>query len=232
MVDNAARHSLATELFDTLKARILRWEYLPGHRFTEETLCKEFGVSRSPVREMMRMLEENGLVDKVPYRGCTVKQLNPQEISELYDVRLILEMAAIEQVVAHARLDAAQATELYATWQALARVTSYAEVDGASLADKDRAFHETLVGAAGNRTLLDMLRTINDRLHFIRMTDITTVERLWDTCRQHVQILDAVAAGDVNLARAAMRANIEGARSHVHSGIKEALARAYLAQMM
>lgn len=231
-MNDQQRQPRAAELYDTLKARILRWEYAPGHRFTEETLCKEFAVSRSPVRETMRMLEEQGLVDKVPYRGCTVKQLNLQEITELYDLRLILESATIEQVAAEGRLDAERAAELRETWASLARVTSYAEVDGARLADADRAFHEVLAAAAGNRTLLDILRTINDRLHFIRMTDITTVERLWDTCRQHLEILDALAAGDAALARAAMRANIEGARAHVHIGVKEAIARAYLAQTM
>lgn len=225
------RQPRATELYDTLKARILRWEYPPGHRFTEETLCKEFGVSRSPVRETMRMLEEQGLVDRVPYRGCTVKQLSLQEITELYDVRLILETAAIEQVAARALLGPGRGAELRQTWAALARLTSYAEVDGARLADADRAFHEALAAAAGNRTLLDMLRAINDRLHFIRMTDITTVERLRDTCREHLQILDAVAAGDGAGAREAMRANIEGARAHVHTGLKEAIARVYLAKM-
>jgi DNA-binding GntR family transcriptional regulator len=231
-MDDSQRQPLAVELYATLKSRILRWEYPPGHRFTEDLLCKEFGVSRSPVRETMRMLEEQGLVDKVPYRGCTVKQLNLQEMVDLYNVRLILELAAIEQVASERRLDAAPAAELQETWQALARVTSYAEVDGAQLADADRAFHEALTAATGNQTLLDMLRTINDRLHFIRMTDITTVERLWDTCHQHLRILAAVIAGDPTQAREAMHANIDGARAHVHTGIKEAVARAYLAQKM
>jgi DNA-binding GntR family transcriptional regulator len=231
-VSEHARHSLASELFGTLRARILRWEYPPGHRFTEETLCKEFGVSRSPVRETLRMLEENGLVEKVPYRGCTVIQPNLQEIGELYDVRIMLETAAIEQVAAAGSLAPAHAEQLRETWRALARVTSYAEVDGARLADEDRAFHEALLAATGNRTLLDLLRTINDRLHVIRMTDITTAERLWETCRQHLQILDAVTAGDVALAREAMRANIEGARAHVRAALSEVLARAYLSQTM
>lgn len=231
-MEQQARFSRATTLFATLKARILRWEYPPGHRFTEETLCKEFGVSRSPVRETLRMLEENDLVDKVPYRGCTVKQPNLQEIGELYEVRLMLETAAIEQVATRGQLGVEGAAELRETWQALAQVTSYAELDGARLADADRAFHEALVAATGNRTLLEMVRAINDRLHFMRMTDITTVERLWDTCRQHLLILDAVAAGDAAQARATVRANIEDARAHVHTGLKEAIARAYLAQMM
>ncbi len=91
----------AAEIFSVLKTRIVQWEYPPGHRFTEEELCKEFGVSRSPVRETLRMLEENNLVDKIPYRGCTVKQPDLNEINELYDVRVILESAVAEHLATH-----------------------------------------------------------------------------------------------------------------------------------
>src|SRR5204862_1866743 len=90
-VTETARAIRGAEIFAALKHRIIRWEYPPGYRFTEEEICKEFGVSRSPVRETLRMLEEHGLVEKVPYRGCTVKQPDVQAINELYDVRAILE---------------------------------------------------------------------------------------------------------------------------------------------
>jgi DNA-binding GntR family transcriptional regulator len=219
----------ASELCAILKDRIIRWDYLPGHRFTEEEICKEFGVSRSPVRETLRMLEEQGLVDKVPYRGCTVKQPNVQEVNELYDVRAILELAVVEQLAtkgtSRETLDG-----LSETWSKLAQVTVFSEVENIDFATEDRLFHETLARAAGNRTLSDMLCTINERLHFMRMIDITTVERLWDTCGQHLQILQAIAAGDALAAKDAMRLNIEGARQHVKSALKEAIARAYLAQ--
>ena len=63
-VTETARAVRGSEIFTALKSRIIRWEYPPGYRFTEEEICKEFGVSRSPVRETLRMLEEHGLVDK------------------------------------------------------------------------------------------------------------------------------------------------------------------------
>ena len=216
------------EIFTALKNRIIRWEYPPGHRFTEEELCREFSVSRSPVRETLRMLEEHGLVDKVPYRGCTVKQPNVQEINELYDVRSILELAVVEQL-AISTLPNQHLDSLYERWRSLARVTVFSEVDGVDLASEDRTFHETLARTTGNTTLCDMLRTINERLHFMRMTDITTVERLWETCHQHTQLLDAITVGDAVAAKAAMKLNIEGARQHVKSAIKEAIARSYQA---
>ena len=228
-VIETARAVRGAEIFTALKNRIIRWEYPPGYRFTEEEICKEFGVSRSPVRETLRMLEEHGLVDKVPYRGCTVKQPDVQAINELYDVRAILELAVVEQL-ATAGPQRDLVDNLARAWRRLASASSYADVEAVDLPNEDRVFHESLARATGNRTLLDMLQTINERLHFMRMFDITTVERLWDTCRQHLAILDAIAAGDAAAAKEAMRLNIEGARRQVRNAIKEALARAYLAQ--
>jgi DNA-binding GntR family transcriptional regulator len=219
------------EVFAQIKARILRWEYPPGHRFTEEELCREFGVSRSPIRETMRMLEEQGLVDKIPYRGCRVKQPDLAEINELYDVRLILELAAVERLAARRPIPN-MVLELRQTWQRLALVQAHSAIDSAELATLDRVFHETITVAAGNQTLADMLVGVNERLHFIRMTDITTVDRLWQTCQQHLAVLDALEQGHSAQAQAAMQANIEGARSQVRDAIKEVLARAYMANAL
>jgi DNA-binding GntR family transcriptional regulator len=219
------------ELFAQLKQRILHWEYPPGYRFTEDEICKEFGVSRSPVREVLRMLVENDLVDKVPYRGCTVKQPDLQAINELYDVRLILELAVVEQLATRGT-PAEPLNALRARWQELMprRLDARVDLDSAALADQDRGFHEQLAQATGNQTLGELLHTLNDRLHFIRMTDITTPERLLDTCRQHLAILEHIVAGDADAARQAMRANIEGARDSVYAALKEAVAQAYLSQ--
>lgn len=218
----------ADDIFATLKERILSWEYPPGYRFTEEMLCTEFGVSRSPVRETLRMLEDEGLVDKVPYKGCTVRQPRLAEIGELYAVRLILETAVVDQL-AHQGLAHERAAPLYAQWQHFAAITDLAELERLSLASEDRMFHESLAEATGNRTLLELLRTINDRIHAIRMTDRPTVQRFHDTCIQHIQILDAITAGDAAVAREALRLNIEVARTHVFAALKEVITRSYLA---
>ena len=82
------RRNLSARLVATLKERIVRWDYPPGHRFTEEGLCQEFGVSRSPVREALHVLSVRGLVDKIPHQGYTVKQLDINEIDELYEKAL------------------------------------------------------------------------------------------------------------------------------------------------
>lgn len=221
------KSSRSDEIFAVLKSRIMHWEYPPGHRLTEDAICSEFGVSRIPVREALYMLVENNLVDRIPHRGCTVKQLNLGEINELYEVRLALELYVVEQL-ARAGMPAATRTELVEKWQQLGETGDLRELDGETLARQDEAFHETLVATMGNSSLLSHLRLVNERLFFTRMSDITTRERLATTCRQHLDILDQIALGNPVAARAALKANIDFGRHNVESALKEALARAYL----
>jgi DNA-binding GntR family transcriptional regulator len=216
--------NLSTDVFSVLKERIIRWEYAPGHRFTEEGLCEEFGVSRSPVREALRMLVENKLVDKTPHKGYSVKQLDMQEIHELYDVRLALETFVIERLT-QSEYPEEDWQELYHTWQDLQKTSITNSSDFAKL---DEDFHERLARWTGNRTLLDQIRSIDERLHFIRVTDITSTERLRETCEQHLRILDCIRERNMDCAREALQLNIEEGRKNVEHAIKEALARAYM----
>ena len=216
--------NLSTDVFSVLKERIIRWEYAPGHRFTEEGLCEEFGISRSPVREALRMLVENQLVEKAPHKGYSVKQLDMQEIHELYDVRLALEIFVVEQL-ARGGYPEKEWRELYRSWQSLRKTTPANTADFAQL---DEEFHEQLAGWTGNRTLLQQIRSIDERLHFIRVTDITSIERLRVTCEQHLRILDCIKEKNIDCAREALQLNIEDGRKNVEHAIKEALARAFL----
>lgn len=216
--------NLSTDVFSVLKERIIRWEYAPGHRFTEEGLCEEFGISRSPVREALRMLVENRLVEKAPHKGYSVKQLDMQEIHELYDVRMALETFVIERLT-QSDYPEKDWKELYRTWQNLREA---AITDSADFAKMDEEFHERLAIWTGNRTLLQQIRSIDERLYFIRVTDITTTERLLKTCEQHLRILNCIKEKNIECAREALQLNIEDGRKNVEHAIKEALARAYL----
>ncbi|MCB9079591.1 MAG: GntR family transcriptional regulator [Anaerolineaceae bacterium] len=219
--------NLSFEIFDTLKKRIIRWEYLPGQRLIEESLCHEFGVSRIPVREALRMLEDNKLVDKVPYRGCTVKQPDLDELNNLYDVRLALELFVVEQLAARGMpSDVLQA--LFQTWRELFACESPEVIDPFRLARQDEAFHETLAQATNNKAMFDLLHSVNERLYFTRMTDITTLDRMHTTCRHHLQILQAIETHDVAVARQMMQANVEFGRTNVESALRDALVRAYM----
>src|SRR5438270_137987 len=98
--------TLSASIVATLKERIIAWQYPPEHRMTEEALCREFGVSRSPVREALRVLVTNGFIRRMPNRGYAVRQVSIKDIEELYDVRLALELYALEAVTARGALRA------------------------------------------------------------------------------------------------------------------------------
>jgi DNA-binding GntR family transcriptional regulator len=216
--------NLSREICTSLSERILSLAYPPGHRLTEEALCAEFGVSRSPVREALGMLVENGLIDKKARHGYSVRRLDLQEIDQLYDVRLVLELAVIERVCEKG-MDEGELARLETFWRGL-----YDELPrmGEHLAASDEEFHEILARAAGNRALQQLLDWVDRRIHFVRMADITNPERLKSTCLDHLAILDAVRERNPARGAAAVRRNIEWGRTNVEAALKEALIRAYL----
>jgi DNA-binding GntR family transcriptional regulator len=222
----AARSSstLSASIVATLKERIITWQYPPEHRLTEEALCREFGVSRSPVREALRVLSTNGFIRRMANRGYAVRQVNLKEIEELYDVRCALELYAIE-ALAQRGAPSKAISSLREAWKAVRRDPG--KYKGEELAELDTTFHETLAALIANDTLLQQLRAINERIFVFRMIDFDTAHRIENTCDQHFEILARIAAKDVAGARAALRRNIEEGRGIVRSTLKDALARAY-----
>jgi len=223
-VKNQPTPNLSGEVFISLKDRIIHWHYPPSYRFTEEGLCEEFGVSRSPVREALRMLVENGLVDKEPHKGYTVKQLDMREIHELYEVRLALELFVVTLLTKTGVPDA-DWQRLHKIWRSILDKIPENVND---FSDKDEEFHEALAVFTNNKSLIQHLHSINERLHFIRMMDITTSERLRTTCEQHLRILECIKAGDVNCAREALELNIQDGRENVEQAVKTALAKSFM----
>ena len=219
--------NLSSSIVSILKEKIIHWHYPPEHRLTEVDLCKKFGVSRSPVREALRILASDGFVKILPNRAYVVRQYNLAEIEELYDVRLALELHTVEQLATKGPLhkdDQENIGKLKKTWTGLLN-GSTKKAD--ELAKLDTLFHETLAQAAGNKTLLRHLRAINERLMVFRMIDFDKTDRAKSTCREHLEILKRIEARDPSGARTAMQRNIEEGRNNVHTAIKDALARAY-----
>jgi DNA-binding GntR family transcriptional regulator len=215
--------TLSNSIVATLKERIIGWQYPPEHRLTEEGLCREFGVSRSPVREALRVLATNGFVRRMANRGYAVRQVNMRELEELYEVRLALELFTVEALAARG-VPATALDALRETWQRIEQEPARSDEE---MAELDTEFHETLVALVGNETLLQQLQAINERLLVFRMIDFGKEDRVATTCVQHLNIIAQIAARDPEGARKAVRSNIDDGRTIVGTAIKEALARAY-----
>ncbi len=213
----------STSIISTLKNRIIWWKYPLEYRLTEEELCKEFGVSRSPVREALRELATHGFLEQLPRHGYVIKQLTPQQLLEAYDVRMALELFVVEQLAERGER-IKEIEDLKQTWTAL---LNGPPPQTEELAELDTKFHETLAQSLGNSTLLDQLRAINERLLVFRMSDFGRLERTHITCRHHLNILARIEDKDMVGACKAMRENIEDGRNSVSLAIKEVLAKTY-----
>lgn len=212
---------------EQLRERILNWGYPPGHHLGEIALCAEFHASRIPVREALRALAEQGLVDKIPNQGCFVKQPDVEETQQLYDMRLALELFVVDSLASSRRIDGAWVAEQRAFWDPFLRIRADAPVDRDALIDGDSAFHLGLAAMLGNAPLSAALRDIKDRLRFVRLAAITNAHRVQETAGEHLAILDAVERGDAEGARRALRQNIHHSRNKVEIAIARALMDAH-----
>ncbi len=214
-------HSVA--IYNTLADRISTWAYSPGYRFTEEELCSEFGVSRSPVREALNSLVVARLIEKEPHKGYKVRMIDLREINELYDTRLVLELEVVN-LICKQELDTDVIKNLRTRWQAIAKNLS---VSGGVFASEDEQFHEELAQAAGNQVLAQFLGDISKRIHFVRLSDVTNPERLERMKDDHLNLLDALEKRDCETAQEIMRLNILWGKEKVDSAIMEALFHAH-----
>ena len=198
------RTSTAARVASTLRDRIAGGDIAPGERIVELEVARELGVSRSPVREALLKLAEEGLVTILPYRGAIVAPLDRERLGELVEFRLALERFALERLVE--RRDAT----VFAVLRR--RVATLREALGAGdrrrIVDEDLALHRALVSAAGNALLS---RTYDGLLAQIRLyIDVTSAryERAEDLADEHEALLDAMTRGDVAAARTLLDAHI------------------------
>lgn len=217
---------LAPQILRTLRQRILDWYYPPGCHLGEQLLCEEFSASRIPVREALRALAEQGLVDQVPNQGCYVKQPDVAGIHHLYDHRLALELFVVERL-ARAGLSPDLVSRTRARWEPLLHIRANAAVNGAELVQADEEFHLGFARELGNPSIIEALEDINERLRFVRLVVITTPHRVQATAGEHLAVLEAIVKKAPAAARRALSLNINAARNKVEIALARALTHAH-----
>ncbi len=222
----APSKNLGLQIQQKLRERILHWHYPPGHHLGEQELCDELSASRIPVREALRALAEQGLVDKIPNRGCYVQQPDAERINHLYDFRLALELFVVD-TLAPRGLPPELLARQRAFWGPLEHVAPREMIDGTALVEADEAFHLELAQTLGNPYIIDSLKDTNDRLRFMRLVVATTPNRVRTTAAEHLKILQALARKDGVKARQFLIQNLQHARNKVEAAIAKALTEAH-----
>jgi DNA-binding GntR family transcriptional regulator len=209
-MNDGADRSLAAGVYAHIKDDIFEFRLMPGQRFSENEIAARLGVSRTPVRQALYRLEHEGYIVVESKSGWTVRAFDFHAFEELYDVRLVLELAAVRRLC---ELDPMPSlAELKDVWLVPPedRLTDVREIGRA-----DEAFHATVVAAAGNAELARMHRDVAERIRVVRRLEFGVAERIRQTYAEHAQILRAVLRRKSEQAQMLLKAHVEVAKAEV-----------------
>ncbi len=196
--------SLADVVQGELERLILDGALAPGEKLTEVTLAARLGVSRGPLREAFRMLEEAGLVRTEKNRGVFVRSLAPEDAAEIFDLR-----AAMDEMVGRRlaeRITPAELKEVRALVEQMDQAVKARDADRYHALNL--AFHDHLVALAGNSRLTVLYRRLVKELTLLRRLTLADGALLPTSVGEHRQIVKAVAAGDADAAGKAMHQHV------------------------
>lgn len=206
-----SRKRAVDEVYEALREAIIQHVFQPGQRLVVEDLAQKLGVSLTPVRSAVQMLTSDGLVEIRPRSGTFVATLSPQDLEETFDIRLALELLAMEKAIRF--ITPSQLERLQELLNTLAECMD--KEDGRQLHDDaNHEFHQILIEASGNKRLLDMYESLNAHIQIARLHAERTDwrARLQAEQKEHEEMLAAVKGKDTRAAVSAARRHIEGAK--------------------
>lgn len=213
--ESAAWSSMAETVLERLRDAIVSGELSPGAKISEPEMARRFGISRAPLREAIRRLEQRNLVTHVPRQGVRVVELSPERIRQVFVIREAIEgMAAREAAL---RITDAEIAFLR---DSLARQRAQFESGEAGTAPQRLAFdtdyHSAIVRASGNEFLVKFLsEDYHALIELCRRRQRRRPARVERSLHEHLRVIDALADHDAELAELMMRRHIAAARDHV-----------------
>jgi DNA-binding GntR family transcriptional regulator len=207
IIDNP---NLRDQTYNILKNMIILREIEPGKKINEEQIARQLNVSRTPIREALCRLENEGIVKIFPRRGAFVSELTETTVREILLIREVLE--GLVARLAAQNMDEKTIDQLHET---LARVNPEIKNEP-ELIDYTRSevdFHALLLDACGNHMLRNMMAVVNAHLQIIRLRTVILPDRAQKTVKEHNRILKAIAKGDAIAAEDLMRKHVRSVRN-------------------
>lgn len=186
--------------YTEIKARILDSDLAPGSQMLEQTIAHELGMSRTPVREALVRLEQEGLLEIVPRHGVRISTLAPSDMREIYDILIALEPTAIE-LLTRRRPDRRELATLIEACDRMEEALSGSQPDLRTWAAADELFHMNLATLCGNRRLAGMIMTVWEQAHRARMFTLTLRPVPLRSTIEHRAVVEAVLEGEPLQAR-------------------------------
>lgn len=203
-------------IFDTLREAIITGELKPGERLMEVKLAEKMGVSRTPVREAIRMLELEGLVDMLPRKGAHVAELSVKDIMDVLEVRASMDSLATK--LAAERITDEEIKELK---QIQVQFVSYADKDNLQgTIKKDVEFHELIYRASRNDRLLQIANNLREQVQRFRVIYLKDYSSPRNLIKEHEDICAAISERDLDLAQRCAQIHINNQEKVIIKAIK------------
>ncbi|MCM3762167.1 GntR family transcriptional regulator [Alkalihalobacillus oceani] len=202
-------------VYERVKSDILSGKYKPGHHLLEKELSEELEVSRTPIRDALIRLQEEGLVVLKPHKGVFVRKLTQRNIQDYYQTRAVLEGLGAELAAEHVTADAEEQFRQLLKEMKKTLAEEVGPQSDENIIKLNDQFHNFIFQLAGNEVLDKMRRTLAHPIALIRATSWINHDRKQEVFREHEQIIEAIIAKDKKLAR-------ERAEMHIHKAWKSA----------
>lgn len=205
--------ALYQEVAERLRQRIFAHELTPGTWIDEQMLAEQYGISRTPLREALKVLASEGLVELKPRRGCYVTEISRQDLDDIFPLMALLEGRCIVDAIGRAK--AADIRQLKAIHEKLEAAARDGRID--AFFEANQEFHRRIQELANNRWLLSVIQDLRKVLKLSRLHSLSLEGRLQQSLDEHRTIMAAIEANDTEKAEKTMH-------DHLLSG-REALAR-------
>lgn len=199
---------ISSNLFSQLQKDILTGKLKPGQKLTEQAICKEYKVSRTPVREALRQLETEGLVENILNRGAFVVGLSQQDFEDMFQLRKIYEVQAVKWAIE--RISDEEMDALEETFEFMEFYTLRNDVD--KMLTINAGFHQIIYEASHNRMLQQLLSSYQTYLKYLSQEDVYAGNYLTAVLEEHRMIFKAFTEKDVEAGAEAMEKHISNSK--------------------
>lgn len=211
-VPKIKREVLTERIASTLRKGIIEGKFMPGERLQEIWLSQQLGVSRPPLREALRMLEKEGMVEIISQKGARVKDLTPKDIESIYELRSVLDSLAVKLAIPNLQeRDIANLEKMFLQMKIYVK-----KKDFSSYQKLNSDFHSLFYQKSCNEWLCNVHEGLMKHIMRLRSFSLSMSERIDESYREHLRIFEAAKKKNMIEAEEAMKRHIADAGKSVH----------------
>jgi DNA-binding GntR family transcriptional regulator len=209
--DIKEQYSLRGKIYNTLRENILNNKYKPGESLIETKLADELHVSRTPIREAIRQLELEGLVESIPNRGVYVKGISKKDMKDIYSIRLVLEVLAAKWSIENITDEGV--SELKDIYELMEFYTGKGDID--RIAKLNTEFHQVIFNASKSNILIHLLNDFQLYVRWARHESLSMPGRMEKALEEHKNILEAFEKKDADEVVKALSTHIKNSSKNL-----------------